>query len=304
MPKVYVGIYSSAWETSACAESEDAKLIGNVLYQESININISIKHAWETVNKVVDMALEKGGLNPQDPNIEINVGLGIKNTELVEACMELKKQNKRFKNFKIAADGHVLLRGSHSNDGAIIILDDGIVGNAISANNVIKIGGWGFPHADKGSIPWIGLEAIKLTIQWLDGFIEPSPLLNQIFQYFKNDVSNLVKWAMCSRTDPKEYNNICDIVLECTEKEDKNALLLIKQTAFEANKLFLKILEKLSMNYMPCALHGRLVPYAKNFLSEDIKKNLIIPAGDGVSGALNLARKQMNEYIANNHMMH
>ncbi len=301
---IYVGIYSSALETKARAEDEDGKLLGTASCNESININISIKHAWEVINRMVDISLERSEINPHDPSLKINVGLGIKNTELAEACIELKRQNNRFQKFTLATDGYVLLRSSHTNDGAIIILDDGIVGNAIKGNQLIKIGGWGFPHADKGSRLWIGLEAIIMTIQWLDGFLETSPLLTEIFHYFKNDISNLVEWAMYSRTDPRKYNSICEMVLSFIEKGDKNSIALIKHTASETEKLFQKLLEKSKVSSIPCTLHGRLLPYVEKYLSDGITKNIIASSGDGTTGAIALIRKEteqlnsVQDYIA------
>lgn len=288
--EVYIGIYSSSRNTIARAEDMMGNVIGFGSIPDTININISIKHSWEIIKHVIAESLRDSGIDCNNFASNIHVSLGIKNTELVEACLTLKKQNNQFKTFIIAADGYVLLRGSHAKDGAIIILDDGVVGNAIMSNKLIKIGGWGFPHADKGSIPWIGLEAIRLTIQWLDGFIEESFLLKEIYRHFNNDIAELVKWAMCSRTSPKEYHFICDIVLNSLYKEDKYALSLISSTASEASKLYRKLLDKSGCTLLPCCLHGELVPYVKHFLEGPLVENLVNPLGDGARGAISLLK--------------
>jgi N-acetylglucosamine kinase-like BadF-type ATPase len=297
--EIYIGIYSSAYETIARAEERSGNLIGTASLSESININISIKHSWKIIKTITSSLLKNMDISLNDGCAEMHVGLGIKNTELAEACIELKKQNNLFKTFIVAADGYVLLRGAHEDEGAIIVLDDGVVGNAIKSNKLIKIGGWGFPHADVGSMPWIGLEAIKLTIQWLDGFIDNSPLLTEIYRYFDNDISKLVKWAMCSRTDPKEYSFICNIVLDYLYKSDPHSLSLINRTVSEANKLYEKILEKSDVSSMPCTLHGQLVPHLKKFINGTISKNLINPLGDGAQGALTLVKNPINEKVDN-----
>jgi glucosamine kinase len=300
--RVFVGIYSSACETIARAEDEHGNLIGKSSLQDTINIHISIKHSWDIIKNVVSKALRDAHIQIDDPNVEINVGMGIKNTELVEACIELKKLNNIFKTFIIDADGSVLLRGSHKNDGAVIILDYGVVGNALTSNKLIKIGGWGFPHADKGSIPWIGLEAMQLTIQWLDGFIAETPVLTEIYRYFDNDMSKLVKWAMYSRTDPKEYNFICDIVLDCLAKQDPYSLTLINSTALEANKLYEKLLEKSGTSSMPCSLYGQLVPHVSKFISGSLAINITTPFGDGTDGAIALVRSEAGKGQVNDYM--
>src|SRR3989338_1249314 len=134
---IFVGIYSSARETFAKVEDENGNLIGKAALQDTINIHISIKHAWELIKNIVSLSFREAGIQINDTHLDIHVGLGIKNTELVEACIELKKLNNLFKTFIIDADGSVLLRGSHKNDGATIILDYGVVGNAITSNKLI-----------------------------------------------------------------------------------------------------------------------------------------------------------------------
>jgi glucosamine kinase len=297
--RIFIGIYSSACETIARAEDEHGNLIGKATLNDTINIHVSIKHSWEIIKKIAFMSLQEGGFYINDKNVELHLGLGIKNTELVEACIELKKLNDLFKTFVIDADGSALLRGAHKADGAIIILDYGVVGNAIHSNKLIKIGGWGFPHADKGSIPWIGLEAMQLTIQWLDGFIEETPLLSAIYSYFNNDMSQLVKWAMYSRSDPKEYHFIYDIVLDCHKKNDKYSLSLLNSTASEANKLYQKILEKSGASSMLCSLYGHLVPHVKHLINSPLSDNLINPLGDGTHGAIEFAKNEMQNQMIN-----
>lgn len=292
--RVFVGIYSSARETIARAEDEEGNLIGVASIDDAININFSIKHSWEIIKTIVSMPLKKMGITLDNLDMDINVGIGIKNTELIEACIQLKKLNTIFNNFIIVADGYALLRGAHRSDGATIIIDDGIAGNAIKSDALIKIGGWGFPHADKGSIPWIGLEAISLTIQWIDGFVEQSPLLVEIYKYFNNDISKLVSWAMYSRTNPKEYNFICDIVIDYLSRNDKHAVYLINCTAAEACKLYEKLLERSRMESMPCSLHGQLVPHVKKFITGPLLENIAHPLGDGAQGAISLIKSEAN----------
>lgn len=283
---IYIGIYSSARETVARAEDENNELIGIAFFPEPINIHISTKQSWEIVKSIALMSLQESGIDASDPNIEIHLGLGIKNTELVEACNKLISKNDFCHKITIISDSHALLLGAHGGKGAIIVLDDGVVGNMLKPDQLVKIGGWGFPHADSGSVPWVGLEAIRLTIQWLDGFIEASPLLVEIYRCFNNDISRLVKWAMYSRTDPQEYNVMCNTTLNYLQENDKYALLLMKQVGLEAVKVYEKLLERSGESSLSCSVHGLLAPYAKKFFNKKMLGNLVEPSGDGTHGAI------------------
>lgn len=159
-PTYYAGIYGTAHKTTAIIEDINGNIIGKGTSGVA-NIHFSVKHAWDSIMQATQKAL--GNLNPNE--IELYAGIGIKNTELVESCQKLIALNTLFKKIKLTSDAYILCKGSNKKNTAIIIADEGLVGNVILDNQLIKVGGWGFPHADTGSIPWIGLEAIHLTLQ-------------------------------------------------------------------------------------------------------------------------------------------
>ncbi len=53
----------------------------------------------------------------------------------------------------------------------------------------------GFPHDDEGGGAWLGLQAVRLTFQWLDHRLEKAPLMTDVFAYFDNDLNHFVTWA-------------------------------------------------------------------------------------------------------------
>ena len=79
--RIFVGIYSSACDTMARAEDESGNLIGKASLHDTINIHVSIKHSWETIKNIVSLSLKEAHIQITDPQYEIHVGLGIKNTE-------------------------------------------------------------------------------------------------------------------------------------------------------------------------------------------------------------------------------
>ena len=286
--KYYVGIYGTAHETLACIEDFHGNKIGMGAAGVA-NIHFSIKHAWENILTAVQQALGNIEIN----TVSLYAGIGIKNTELVETCQKLFDLNHQFKEIALSSDAHVLCLGISHHSTAVIIADEGLVGNIILDNSLIKVGGWGFPHADVGSIPWIGLEALQLTLQWIDGYIESSPLIRAIFEYFDENTSKLITWAMESRNNPKRYEMIANIVFVFVTKKDKNALKLIKKSANEIEKIYTQLCKKTNNKNLPCMIIGPLVDIVHPFLPKSMLKNMIHSRGTALDGAIKLIKLKM-----------
>ena len=213
-----------------------------------------------------------------------------------EVCIDFEKAApETIKSIKLKSDGSVLCLGTHKNNGSVIIVDEGIVGNAIAGEDSYKIGGWGFPHSDVGSFPWIGLEAIRLTLQWIDGYIESSSMIEAIYKYFDGEPYKIVQWAMKIRQTPDEYRVICDIVLHYLRLEDPYAKLIIKKTASEVDRTYQQLQQNTKLDALPCYLYGYIAPFVTPFLSENTKKNITHPNGNGIAGALRLIRSSVHE---------
>jgi glucosamine kinase len=294
MSNIYIGVYGTSDKTVLKIEHEDGRAIGYAEVEEA-NLYLSTKHSWDAIIRGIHHALRDSEIKTDDPNYNFHIGLGLKYTELVEAGLIFQKAKPDFlKNLRLESDGYVLCLGAHKSNGAIIVLDEGTVGNAIKNNELIKLGGWGFPHADQGSYPWVGMEAVRLTLQWIDGHIESSPLLEAIHNHFNNDTYKLVQWAMQSRAYPDEYLIICEIVINHLRSNDVYAVKLIQRTAEEANKIYRKLVELCGDPKLPFCLFGYLAPYAEKYMASDVLKNITYPNTNGIHGALKLIRNHVH----------
>lgn len=219
------------------------------------------------------------------------MGLGLKCTELIESCIAFKNSKPKFiSKINLKSDDYVLCSAAHNNEGAIIVLDEGVAGNCIVNRKHSRVGGWGFPHSDCGSFPWVGMEAIRLTLQWIDGYIEPTPLLKAIHAYFNNNTHSLVHWAMHNRAMPGEYKALCSIVLNFLEENDKYAMKIIKKTINETEKIYKQLLINNNSANIPVCLYGYLAPYIETMLPASVKNNLVKPQNEPVAGALKLVQ--------------
>ena len=101
-------------------------------------------------------------------------GAGLAGTEVTSACDQFLNAPHPFARLILKSDGYTSCLGAHGGrDGALIAIGTGTVAFQIEGDKEYKVGGWGFPHGDEGSGAWLGLEAVRLTLHWLDGRGEP-----------------------------------------------------------------------------------------------------------------------------------
>jgi N-acetylglucosamine kinase-like BadF-type ATPase len=120
-------------------------------------------------------------------------------------------------------------------------------------------------------------------------------MIDAIYKYFDSDPYKIVHWAMENRQWPNEYFIICNIVLNHLSKNDPHSKILLKKTASEVDKIYLQLQQKTKLEYLPCYLYGYIAPYVEPFLSENIKKNITHPNGNGLSGAIKMIRAATHE---------
>lgn len=288
--EIVIAAYGNARETTAVAKKSTGELIGTGK-GEAVNIHLSVKQSLDVINQVATKALGEN-LSLDNPGYKFNLVIAIKYTELVESCIQLTKMAVLYNSVTIKSDGQALCLGAHNSDGCVIVADEGLVGNSSVKNQSIQIGGWGFPHADSGSLPWIGLEAIRMTLQWIDGCLEETPLLKAIYNKFECKTDRLITWALESRVSTKGYMEICHLVLYYCEKNDPASIKLLKNSAKEVEIVYNKLLMKNGVNSLPCALVGELSQHIQPFLSEKMKTEIVVREFTGVDGVLKIAKKE------------
>lgn len=277
MKSINIGVFEGSNKTYIRIENDRGQLIGDET-SDLINLHISVNHAWRMIIKGIKKALAPTSIKLDKKDCIFYVGLALKYTEMSESVKKLIKKNKDeglFKTFVVRSDCYALAL-VHKPNHAVIVIDEGIVGNAIVKTGIIKVGGWGFPFADEGSILWLGSEAYRRTLRWLDGSLDkPSPLLKAIYKHFNNDTNQLINWAMTDFLNKKhQYRLISDMVLNFYNRGDEMAVNLIKQSALEVEKIYSTIQKVAKSKKIPLSLYGELARLIIPLLSPDVSKNL------------------------------
>jgi glucosamine kinase len=153
-----------------------------------------------------------------------------------------------------------------------------------------RVSGWGFPHGDEGGAAWLGMEAIRLTLKYVDGRIPSTPLLTKIFQHFAQDSSALVTWA--NQATAKEFGEISPLVVHHADT-DSHAHALLAQAAAEIDLIAQVLQSKSQKKSLPIGLLGGLAPFIAPHLSAKVRACLVPAQHDAARGAIFMVKQQV-----------
>jgi glucosamine kinase len=293
MRDIFIGVDGGATRCRVRVEDADGNLLGTGA-SGSASIRLSVENTWREILAALNIALQQGNLSLDDKNLHFHLGLGLAGCEIPEACKNFLAQTpKNFAEISLQTDAYTACLGAHAGkDGAIIIVGTGVVGLQIQKGKSIQIGGWGFPYGDEGSGAWLGLEAVRLALQWKDGRLprQPSGLFMAVFKRFDDDMSQLIVWA--NSASSSAYATLAPLVIEHAETGDAAALALLQQGAYEVDRVGKALAEAAGEGAkLPCALLGGIAKFIKPWLGKELKTRVVDPRYDAAIGAILLLNK-------------
>jgi glucosamine kinase len=183
-------------------------------------------------------------------------------------------------------DAHAACVGAHGDrDGGVIIVGTGTVGWANVRGQSYRVGGWGLPLSDEGSGAWLGAEALRRVLWAYDGRLTWTPLLRTLFAHFGNDPHAVVTWSAAA--SPRDFGGLAPLIVENAAAGDAAAVGLMQAAATHIDALAARLL---IAGAARLALAGGLAGSLRGWLGPATKAHLVDPAGDGLTGALRLAR--------------
>ena len=226
-----------------------------------------------------------------------NAGLAVKE-HIVVACLalagasepiilaELRRYEHPFKTAVYTTDFYAACVGAHrGQDGGVIIIGTGSVGEAIVNGNRHRVGGWGFPVSDEGSGAWLGCEVARRTLWALDGRTPWTPLLTRIAERFDLDPHEIVRWMSDAR--PGNFATLAPLVMDWALRDDPLGRELAAAAAHHVETVADRLLD---LGAKRLSLMGGLAKSIEPWLSPWTRQWLVPPAAGALSGAVQLAR--------------
>jgi glucosamine kinase len=284
---VFVGVDGGATKTLLRIEDSEGRVLGHGR-GGAANIRLSVGESWRSILDALNQALAQAGFGLDDPAHRLHCGVGIAGTEVVAARDHFIAAANPFASLIVRSDGYTACLGAHGgDDGAVIAVGTGTIGFQVEGGRESRVGGWGFPHGDEGGGALLGLEAVRRTLQWLDGRQPVDELLEAVNARFDGDQGRLVSWANAARET--EFGEIAPLVLEHARKETPLALSIVRAAAAELDRVGIALAHK-SVRPLPCSMLGGLGKFYEPFLGAELQARLAPARFDSVQGALIMAR--------------
>jgi glucosamine kinase len=289
---IFIGIDGGGTQSKVRVENSTGNLLGQAISGPA-NIRLSVDEAWRSIYTALEKILKPLAISLADKNYHFHAGLGLAGCEIIEAARAFLNRAHFFKSIQLVSDAHAACIGAHQGEaGAIIIAGTGLIGYQMEAGQSSRVSGWGFPHDDEGGGAWLGLQAIRLTLQWLDQRRKKSPLVEDIFAYFEQDQAKLVAWA--NDANSSEFARLAPIVINHSQQQEAAAVRLMKKAAYAIDRVAYA-LKKMRRHQpaLPCCLLGGIAPFIEPWLRPELRSTFVARRGDASMGAILMLRQQI-----------
>lgn len=292
---IFIGVDGGGTKTKMRIEDAEGHLLGEGRGGPA-QIRVSAEQAWKSITDTFFQILKELSIDPHDKNYRFHAGLALAGTEIQVAYNAFINHPNPFNTVCLKSDAYAACLGAHNGaDGSIIIIGTGTKGLQIEGTHVTEVGGWGFPQSDEGSGAWLGLQAIRFTLQHLDGRLPSSPLFDSVLEKFNGKRADLLDWTLGATSS--RYGTIAPIVIHHMELKEPVSLRIMKEAALNIDAIGTALNEQAldQTKLLPCCLFGGIAPYMKPFLSTPLQNQIIDRMFGASKGAILMLQNEMKQ---------
>ncbi|MCW8125578.1 N-acetylglucosamine kinase [Microbulbifer halophilus] len=270
---LFIGIDGGGSKCRASIVDADNRLLGSGVAGPANPLH-GYAQTIDSIARSAALALADARLSPEILG-ELVAGVGLAGVNMPRLYNEMASWAHPFRKMYLTTDQHSACLGAHrGGDGAVIIAGTGSVGYSWVNGKSTLIGGHGFPHGDKGSGAWMGMEAVKYLLMALDGLAEDSGLKGELLEVLESRTANEVFEKIGGKSS-SHYARLAVPVIECAEAGDPVAAAIVRDGAAYISDLADKLLElkppRLSMiGGLAPRLRPWLAPHVLDHLSEPL----------------------------------
>ena len=251
----------------------------------SANLTSDFDAAHRNIEDVITYAYREAGM-PEDARSSAIAVLGVAGAETGDAAARLSAQLS-FAASKVVSDRDIAVAGVlGQTDGTLAQIGTGSFFVTRRSGVTRHAGGWGLVLGDECSGAWLGREVLRTTMKAHDGLGDSSPLTAEIMSEFEEDPYGVVLFARDA--SPADFAAYAPRLFAGAEDGDAVARAILRHAACELERVLTIIEDGAAPPLYLCGGVGeRFVP----LVSEDLRARVNRPKGDGLDGALSMARQ-------------
>jgi glucosamine kinase len=286
--EIFLGIDGGGSKCKAIVMSSENKILGTGIAGPANPLH-GYEQAINSIAESAKLALKDAGIDESELG-NIVAGVGLAGVNLPVLFEQMSNWQHPFKKMYLATDLLIACLGAHDGkDGAVMITGTGSCGFSYVDGHPYIVGAHGFPHGDKGSGAWFGLQAAKQALLSLDGLI-PASLINDKVLALLNVKDDVELVEVIAGKPAAFYARMANLVFDSAEEGDELALAIVAEGADYINHVARQLLKQNPPNL---ALIGGLTPRIKPWLDETIKAQLIEPIHPPEVGSVIFAKQQL-----------
>ncbi len=248
------------------------------------NVATDMAGASETLAALAQLAFETAGLGLAEMEQAYCV-LGLAGSNVVASNAPVEAAV-ACAHVHVTNDPDIVLAGAlGADDGFIAAPGTGSFFIGRKGETIKRLGGWGFALGDEASGAWLGRHLLTRTLHAHDNLRDHSKLTEEVLAEFDHAPSNIVQFA--NSASPRDFGGYARRIVAAAETEDRVATRLMEAGA---DWIYLA-LETLGYEAgMKVVLWGGLGQCYLPYLPEIMASDVVPPLGDGMSGAVRIAR--------------
>lgn len=284
---IFLGIDGGGSKCKAIVMSAENKILGTGISGPGNPLH-GFEQATSSIVTSAKLALADAGIAESSLQ-NIVAGVGLAGVNLPVLFDQMKNWQHPFKAMHLATDLLIACLGAHQGkDGAVIISGTGSCGFSYVDGEEFTVGAHGFPHGDKGSGAWFGLQAAKQVLLSLDGLVATSSLNNKLLTML--NVSTGVELVEAIAGKPAAfYARMANLVFDAAEQGDQIAFAIIQEGASYIDNVAMQLTKRCPPRL---SLIGGLTPRLLPWLAGDVQKSLSAPLNSPEVGAVFFAKQQ------------
>lgn len=281
-PRVFIGVDGGASKTRVVALDAEGAVIGEA-NGPAATLNGRADTSWTTIVATIRAIEPLAGLDLA----EASVVVGIAGTEIAPAYRAFVAAAPACGALGVVSDAHIACAGAHDGgNGAIVAVGTGVVGFCRDGERTARAGGWGFPHDDRGSGAWLGMEAVGHALAAADGRRPRDSLADRLLADFDNDPGALAGWACGAHAG--DFAGYARTVVELANQGETSAHALLDAAGRHVSAVARALIG--DRHDLMLALTGGLADAIAPRLDVDLQTRSTHPVHDGAHGAALMAR--------------
>ncbi|WP_210330363.1 N-acetylglucosamine kinase [Aliikangiella sp. G2MR2-5] len=284
---LYLGIDGGGSKCRAIISDDQDRVLGTGVSGPANPLH-GFQKSLDSILAATHLALNDANLGEKHI-AQLIAGIGLAGVNLPALYQQVQSWQHPFKQMHLTTDLDIASLGAHGgDDGAVIIVGTGSCGFVSVGQQKLTFGGHGFPIGDIASGAWMGLEAIRHTLQVLDGFKDSSILSDSVKSFYQVDEALTLSEKVAGRSS-RQYAKLAKVIFNAADEGDLTANAIVNQGIDYISRMTRSILSKSPKRL---SMIGGLAPLVLSRLPDYLSEQFVEPIAQPETGAVLFARQQ------------